>query len=90
MFQMAEAGMVTRAAFLRRMATHGYYITMDLSDVNEMIRLLRNITNNLKQLAMRADETQSIYAADIEELRRRYNTLWDAANGILKGLSKIK
>jgi len=88
--RFAASGMVSMAAFFRQMAIKGYYITMDLSDINEMIRLLRNITNNLNQLAKRADETQSVYAADIEELRRRYDSLWDMVNGILKGLARIK
>jgi len=90
MERMVITGMVSRTAFLRTMATKGYHITIDLSDVNETIRLLRNINNNLKQLSERAHEIRSIYAADIDELRRRYDSLWDTVNGILKGLAKIK
>ena len=45
---------------------------------------------NLNQIARRANETRSIYEADIEDLRRQYDTLWEAANGILSGLAKIK
>ena len=42
------------------------------------------------QMVRRANETRSIYEADIEDLRRQYDTLWEAANGILAGLAKIK
>jgi len=41
-------------------------------------------------MVRRANETRSIYEADIEDLRRQYDTLWEAANGILAGLAKIK
>ena len=90
MERFATTGMVSRAAYLRRMALDGCHITMDLSYVNEMIRLLRNIDNNLKQLSQRAEEAGNVRAADIEELRRRYDTLWDAVNEILKRLARIR
>ena len=70
--RFSATGMTSRAAHLRRMAIDGCHVSMDLSDVNEMIRLLRNIDNNLKQLSQRAEETGNVRAADIEELRRRY------------------
>ena len=88
--RFAATGMVSMAAFFRQMAINGYHITMDLSDINEMIRLLRNITNNFNQLSKVSRETQSTYVDDIEELRQRYDSLWDMVNGILKGLAKIQ
>ena len=36
----------------------------DLSDVRELVLLLRYCSNNLNQYAKRANETGSIYAAD--------------------------
>ena len=76
-----------KAARLKRFAK---YSNFDLSDVRELVSLLRRCSNNLNQIAKRANETRSIYEADIEDLRRRYDTLWEAANGILTGLARIK
>jgi len=45
---------------------------------------------NLNQYVKRANETRSIYEADIKDLRQQYDTLWEAANGILQGLMKLK
>lgn len=50
----------------------------------------KNATDNINQIAKRVNETQSIYAADVEDLRRKYDGLWDAVNKILTGLAKIK
>jgi hypothetical protein len=83
-------GIASMEAYLRKMAIDGYFITLDLSDVREMVRLLGNATNNINQIARRINETQNIYAADIEDLRKQYNSLWDAARKILAGLAKIK
>jgi len=88
--RMAEAGITSLGAYFRKMAIDGYHINLDLSDVRELVSLLRRCSNNLNQYVKRAHETHSIYEADIEDLRRQYNTLWEAANGILAGLAKIK
>ena len=88
--RMEEAGVVSLGAYFRKMAIDGYHINLDLTDVRELVSLLRRCSNNLNQIAKCANETRSIYEADIEDLRRRYDKLWGAANGILEGLAKIK
>lgn len=88
--RMERTGIVSMGAYLRKMAIDGYHINIDLADVREMVRLLGNATNNINQIARRANETRNIYAADIQELQRQYDTLWDAARKILTGLAKIK
>jgi len=87
--RLAATNMVSRAAYIREMTIKGYHVTMDLSDINKMIRLLRSINNNIAQLAKVSRETRSAYADDIEELRQHYDLLWDTTNGILSGLAKI-
>ncbi len=87
--KMEQLGTSNMGAYLRKMAVDGYVIQLDLSEVREMVRLLRNATNNLNQLARRANETRSIYEADIEDMRQHYDELWTAANKILLELAKI-
>ena len=87
--RMADAGMINLSAYLRKMAITGQHINLDLTDVREMVRLLRNVSNNVNQIARRANETRNIYAADVEDLRQHYDTLWGAANKILAGLAKL-
>ena len=88
--RMASIGVTSMGAYFRKMSIDGYIINLDLSDVQEMVSLLRSCSNNLNQYAKRANETGSIYAADIEDLRCRLDSLRDAAGEILKGLAKIK
>lgn len=88
--RMAATGITSFGAFARKMLINGYHINLDLTDVREMVRLLANATNNINQIAKRANETRSVYAADVEDLRRLYGSLWKAADKILKGLAKIK
>jgi uncharacterized protein YukE len=88
--RMAGMGVTSLGAYFRKMAIDGYHINVDLSDVRELVSLLRRCSNNLNQIAKRANETRNIYEADIEDLRRQYDTLWKAADAILPGLAKIK
>ncbi len=88
--RFTASGMTSFGAFARKMLINGYHINIDLSDVRELVRLLSNATNNVNQIAKRANETRNIYAEDVEDLRRQYDSLWAAANKILTGLAKIK
>jgi protein-tyrosine-phosphatase len=71
------------------MAIDGYAIHLDLSDVRELVTLLRRTSNSLNQLTKRVHETGNIYGEDIEALRESYNRLWDTADEILSRLSII-
>jgi len=87
--KMAAASISNREAYLRKMALDGYVIKLDFSDVRELVRLLRNATNNLNQVAKRANETHSIYESDIADLQDNYEKLWQQAEGIMKKLVKL-
>jgi len=86
---MQAAGIANRGAYIRKMILDGYVVRVDFSDVRELSRLLRNATNNLNQVAKRANETRSIYAADIKDLQDNYEKLWVSAEDIMKKLAKL-
>ncbi len=87
--RMAKLGITNLSAYLRKMAVDGYIIHLDMSDIQEMIRLLRICSNNLNQYARRANETGSIYAADVDDLRTRLDSLWDGMDKLLRGFANI-
>ena len=87
--RMAELGITNLSAYLRKMAVDGYIIHLDMSDIQEMIRLPRICSNNLNQYARRANETGSIYAADMDDLRTRLDSLWDGMDKLLRGFANI-
>lgn len=87
--KMAQLGTKNMGAYLRKMAIDGYVIHLDLSDIRELVSLLRRTGNNLNQLTKRVHETGNIYKADIEDLRQSYDELWDMTGEILSRLSSI-
>lgn len=88
--KMEQAGIRNMGAYIRKQAIDGFVIRLDLSDVREMVRLLRITSNNMNQIAKRANETRSIYEADVEDLRARYDELWNQADAILRALAEMR
>ena len=88
--KMAELGIINRSAYVRRMALDGYCINLDLTDMKEMVSLLRRCSNNLNQYAKRANETGSIYAGDIRDLQVRQSEIWEIAKEMLARLATIQ
>lgn len=77
------------AAYLRKIAIDGYVVQLDLPELREMVSLLRRSSNNLNQLARRANETGRIYPEDLADIRQNQAQLWESAKEILRVLSTL-
>ena len=88
--RMELIGVKNRNAYLRKMALNGYCINLDLRDVKELVSLLRRCSNNLNQYAKRANETGSIYRADINDLQERLEEIWTDMKEVLVRLASIQ
>ena len=88
--KMEEAGILNMSAYVRKMALDGICVRLDLADVRQLIVLLQRCSTNLNQYAKRANETGSIYAADIEDLRSRLEEIWELSRQSLAHLANIR
>jgi len=88
--RMKSAGMVNMSAYIRKMALNGYVIVLDLSDVHELLRLLRINSNNLNQYAKKANTTGSIYKEDIQKLQSQQKEIWHEMGNIVSRLANIQ
>ena len=87
--KMAELGILSIGAYLRKMALDGYAVRLDLQELSRMAYLLQMCSNNLNQYAKRANESGRVYQTDIEDLRRRLDELIDLAKQILAQLAAL-
>ena len=87
--KMAQLGTDNLSAYLRKMALDGYVVKLDLPELKEMISLLRHTSNNLNQLAKRANANARIYNDDLADIQVSLDRLWDAANEILRALAQV-
>jgi len=102
MNRMNEIGFPSLRSYLLKMALNGHIITLDLADVRECSRLLRIVSNNVNQLARKANSGSprnevswgesgggSVYATDITDIRERLDGIWEQQEKIVKNLTKI-
>ena len=87
--KMAQLGTNNMSAYLRKIAIDGYVVQLDLPELREMVSLLRRSSNNLNQLARRANETGRIYPEDLADNRQNQAQLWESAKEILRVLSTL-
>ncbi len=89
-FKMEEAGILNMSAYVRKMALDGICVKLDLEDVRQLIVLLQRCSANLNQYAKRANETGSVYAADIQDLQNRLDEIWELSRQSLARLAGIR
>ena len=87
--RMAQTKIRNLRAYLLKMAIDGRVIEIDLTQINECSRLLRNISNNINQIAKRANETGNIYDEDICEIKSRQSEIWEQQEKIIRFLAKF-
>ena len=87
--RMTEGGITNTGAYVRKMALNGYVLHVDLSPVRELVSLQRYCSNNLNQVAFRANANGFVYQSDIKTLQKDYAALWEPLSDLLKKLAEI-
>lgn len=87
--KMDQFGTKNLSAYLRKMAIDGYVVRLDLPELKELVSLLRYSSNNLNQLTKRVHETGRVYDADLEDIARRQDAIWEGVREILTRLSSL-
>lgn len=87
--KMAQLGTKNREAYLRKVALDGYVVLLELPELKELVSLMRYSSNNLNQLTRRVHESGRIYDADLEDISRRQEALWDGVHQVLTQLAKL-
>ena len=55
--------------YIRHMAVHGEMTFYDVEKVVPVLNGMRIISNNINQIAKKANETNNLYAGDVEKLK---------------------
>ena len=73
-------------AYLRKMAIDGYIINLDTAYIKTFTGELAAIGRNINQIAKRVNAGDSLYQADIQEIRERLDEIWQLQRRILSSL----
>ena len=84
--KMAQLPTQRIGAYLRKMAIDGYIINLDTADIKAFTGELAAIGRNINQIAKRVNAGDSLYQADIQEIRERMDEIWQLQRRILSSL----
>jgi len=87
--KMELAGWTNFRSFVLNSLVRGEIIKLDLTEIREMNMLLRNISNNINQIATRVNSTNRVYEADIADIQMRQSELWEQQNKIIGAIAKM-
>lgn len=85
--KMRAYGIRNQSAFYRAIALNGYMLKLDVPEIREMVRLLKNLTNNVNQIARRMNEHGYIYETEIDEIKEKQQELQDMLTQLLARLN---
>ncbi len=88
--KMERSGIQRKSVFFRAMVLNGYLLKLDLTGLRELLRLMKNLTNNVNQIARRLNERGSIYETEIDEIKERLDEIWDLLNELLTRLEPLR
>ena len=69
---MTLTGTNNFSLYARKLLLDGYIVKVDFTELKEVSAPLGQIARSLYQIAKRANETRSIYADDLEDVRKAY------------------
>ena len=88
--KIQQSGIKNRDAFMRKMLLEGYVLSLELTELKEILRLTRYTSNNVNQIARHAHETGRYYIEDIEQMVRNQEAIQDALKEVLNRLAALE
>ncbi|MBR0390696.1 MAG: plasmid mobilization relaxosome protein MobC [Oscillospiraceae bacterium] len=86
--KMKVFGIRKKSLLFRAMVLNGYLLKLDLPEIRELIRLMKNLTNNVNQIAKALHEHGSIYETEIDDIKLRLDQNWETLREILSRLDQ--
>jgi len=77
--KIETAGIKNQAAYIRKMALHGYIVRFDTAKVQELLRLISNASSNINQISRRAGESRNVHECDVLQLAEQVEQLKESA-----------
>lgn len=75
--KMAQLGTENMSAYLRKMAIDGYVVNLDMPELRELTSKMKRISNSENQIAKQLNATGNIYEADIEEIKKNQEEIYE-------------
>ena len=88
--KMEHAGIENMSVYIRKMVIDGYVVKLDMPELRELTSKMKRISNSENQIAKQLNTTGNIYEADIEEIKKNQEEIYEGIKKILLSLSHLK
>ena len=75
--KMAQMGTDNMSAYLRKMSIDGYVVNLDMPELRQLTSKMKRISNSENQIAKQLNTTGNIYEADIEEIKKNQEEIYE-------------
>ena len=80
----------TLSAFLRKISLMGAVYIVDMSEITEIRKYIKNISDNVNQIARAVNSQRSIYQEEIEEIQAELSGIQSRFREVFDKSSKMK
>ena len=87
--KMRLASITSFCEYIRRMATKGYIVNVDWTEIKNFSVELQKIDVNIRQILRYVDKTGALYAADAEEIRTKMCECWDVIRAEMRDMLRL-
>jgi hypothetical protein len=87
--KMAAAGWTNFRSFVLHCLIRGEIVKLDPAEFREMNTLLRNVSNNVNQIARRVNQTGNVYPTDVADVKAKQAELWEQQNKLIAAVNRI-
>lgn len=86
----AKLACMKTGTYIKRISVAGELNCYDVSAIAPLMNAMRSISNNINQIACKANETHSIYAEDVEKIREENASFCRYLNTFLSTIQSTK
>lgn len=86
----AKSLRMTTSEYIRRIILNGKVVQVNLSEITPLVNAMRTISNNINQIARKANETHSVHAVDVMQMREEVRSLCRLLSQCLSALQSKK
>lgn len=79
-----------KSEFLRKIILYGYVVKCDMSEVQNLFKLMNNISNNLNQIYHKAKAINSPFLMELEMMKSEVEEVWQLLKFMQSTLQKLK
>lgn len=84
------SGYKSKSEFMRIAFFDTLIVKFSTEDMQELLRLVRSISNNVNQIAVRVNSTNKIYVEDIVNIKEGQYKIWQLLNSLQSKLLRLK